>query len=359
MSTRCVVCSEKIANILFVLLIIGFISLASSDVGDLCGDKLTGKCILVTDCKPAEEALRKRKHHGLERCGFKGDLEIVCCNEHRDVLVRRPDTRKSIIACKDFQNEISVTPFILGGINVSLGEYPHMASLGYEDETKDDYLYECGGALISDTYVLTAAHCLVRQDGKVPKIVRFGTVDILGEDDVKPQDIPVAEVFPHDDYSWHKRVHDIALVRLTKPIERNGYVKPICLHMKDDDPPELIVCGFGKMGNTREGSRFLLKTSLAPVNINDCNNTAQTRIAAKPVFDTQICATSSDDTSRDTCEGDSGGPMFIESKQVKGVSIPASLVGITSYGPLCGSKFPSIYTRVSKYINWIEEKVWP
>lgn len=77
------------------------------------------------------------------------------------------------------------------------------------------------------------------------------------------------------------------------------------------------------------------------------------------VIDGQICAMGQVDDKNitsDTCQGDSGGPLIYENKHNK----KNYLVGLTSFGLGCGSQFfPSVYTRVSNYIEWIENIVWP
>ena len=59
---------------------------------------------------------------------------------------------------------------------------------------------------------------------------------------------------------------------------------------------------------------------------------------------------------KDTCQGDSGGPVGIE---ILGRRVMHHVIGITSFGIDCGSKVPSVYTRVSSYVDWIESIVWP
>ena len=69
--------------------------------------------------------------------------------------------------------------------------------------------------------------------------------------------------------------------------------------------------------------------------------------------DSQLCALN-EKKSVDTCQGDSGGPIQIEKDG------QFFIVGITSYGKGCGSPgIPGIYTRVSSFIDWIEERIWP
>lgn len=109
---------------------------------------------------------------------------VVCCFElmrpkppinilTKSVLKRNP-TAKSY--CKlHVVSTLSETPHIIEGTRSRVGEFPHMAALGYGFEGDN---YDCGGSLISDRFVITAAHCANRKDGQ-PTVVRIGRVSFI------------------------------------------------------------------------------------------------------------------------------------------------------------------------------------
>lgn len=72
------------------------------------------------------------------------------------------------------------------------------------------------------------------------------------------------------------------------------------------------------------------------------------------IKDSQYCACDPDG-KKDTCEGDSGGPLQI----IMPESLMGTVVGVVSFGIACGTQYPSIYSRVAFYIDWIEALVWP
>jgi secreted trypsin-like serine protease len=99
--------------------------------------------------------------------------------------------------------------------------------------------------------------------------------------------------------------------------------------------------------------KVLTKVTLSSVPNSKCSDfypkSKKTKFGLK---DSQLCA---GDPVMDTCQGDSGGPLEIK-LYAKSKLIPF-VVGITSYGSICGAKIPGVYTRVSSYIPWIESVV--
>ncbi|GJQ77033.1 putative trypsin-like serine protease, partial [Trypoxylus dichotomus] len=122
-----------------------------------------------------------------------------------------------------------------------------MASLHVEgDEPWQTKWGECAGSLISETFVVTAAHCVVRVDNKEPVMVRLGKVDLLGDTDhTPPQNIRIQEVIVHPGYKHTEKLNDIALLRLAKPAEFSIYVKPVCLNTDPYIQGQLTVAGWG------------------------------------------------------------------------------------------------------------------
>lgn len=252
------------------------------------------------------------------------------------------------------EKEPEYVPTIVGGVNAYLGDYPHMASLGFEG---DDYVvWLCGGSLISNRYVLTAAHCLSSQQfGKV-KYVRLGTVLLNGG---QPQNYLVSKTIPHPKYKPPSVYHDIALLRLNREVQTNKYIKPAQLFSEKTVPQYLSTRAIG-WGLTEHGGRssnILQHVTLDLFSYEECQTsyaTVSTRRLPNGLDDeTQICA-GGRNSERDTCQGDSGGPLefFTYYNRVH------FLIGITSIGKACGSvNTPSIYTRVSYYKDWIEENM--
>lgn len=245
---------------------------------------------------------------------------------------------------------------ITSGSKTFLGEFPWMALLIYYQNGIFDF--RCGGSLISERYVLTAAHCITDTLAGI----RLGEYDTGKVQDCEHgtcapsvQDFYIESYKVHEEYNSSTFANDIALIKLATPAEFNVNVKPICLPV---DFPETDLAGEGAIvsgwGVTEHGTKSskLLKATIPVRLVQECQSKYQ-RFAE--VTDKQVCAGGAD--GQDSCGGDSGGPMkyiaFL-------IGMPRYIqYGIVSYGPSqCGTPGqPAIYTRVGKYIDWILDNI--
>lgn len=353
-------------------------SVYSGDVGDRCstqdGTSNDGTCKLVYECPVAIRLIQDLGNHPFRRCGFRSLTEIICCPSKPYEV--KTTTKKPApiptdkfgetpieslrIADKECQKIVSTNQpplnlHIIGGDTVSAGEFPHMVALGYE--RTDGYEFLCGGSLVSDTFVLSAAHCVDTLDQVKPSIARMGVIEIGGRDFSKESDVRIDQIITHPSYIRRTKYHDLALLKLEAPVTFSMEIKPICLYTKDDNPIKpLIITGWGKTSNTRDvKSTLLLKANVSVVARRKCSESyTNWRKLPDGIADTQICA-GDPQGLRDTCQGDSGGPL-------QGLTADDSfyrLVGVTSFGRGCGTPVPGVYTRIARYLDWLEAAVWP
>jgi secreted trypsin-like serine protease len=242
-----------------------------------------------------------------------------------------------------------------------------MAALGYlSKQTPGEYEWNCGASLISSSFVLTAAHCVVisnKPDDK-PVVVRLGVTDLNDVTNTMKQDIQIKRTIPHEGYSRVQKYHDIALVELEKPAQLTLAVIPVCLNTKAQDDPSTILTtegwGFTDPVERTKDPR-LRKVDLTVVPLETCENELvpnNRKSLSRGITDSMICTKGEKGQKyfKDACSGDSGGPLHSISTEHRGKFLQH---GVTSFGFGCGNNVSSVFTRVATYVDWIAGHVWP
>jgi len=336
------------------------------------------ECIKANDCPYFVERknrlveLRKQPGKESESKNLLASLQQMVCNKS-----------KKRVCCKKFSElpnyqkhecGIALTSSkVVGGENTQLGEFPWMALLGtaYENDIK----WRCGGSIINELYILSAAHC------NDPDIIRVGEWKVDDEEvdcvesvgrkvcAEKPQDISVQCVFRHPEYKklliGRLPINDIMLVRVQRPITYTNFVAPVCLpagdlavtyenfaESRDERIETLLVVGWGKTQTDFDFNKTDAIPSADQKKLQLPEMSHQMCVEAFGTsdirFEKHLCA--GGEQGKDSCRGDSGGPLLMQ----KNGDSPFLQLGVVSSGTFhCGRGYPTIFTRVTEFMDWI------
>ncbi|CAG9568396.1 unnamed protein product [Danaus chrysippus] len=260
---------------------------------------------------------------------------------------------------------------VVGGVDANLGEFPWMALLGYNDSSGNGTFWACGGSLISQRHVLTAAHCIHNHDELY--LVRLGELDVLRHDDgAAPVDIHIKSKIEHEEYSANSFQHDIGLIILETDVVFSDLIRPICIpllpelrnNLFDGYNPFLAGWGYNEFpGHANIQFRFgdhrkshLQKVSLPVTSLSQCQDVYKS-YGNRLRIDEQVICGGYEEGGKNSCKGDSGGPLMLPNTN-SARQVYFYQIGIVSLAPLCALKnYPTIFTRVTHYIPWLQKQV--
>lgn len=380
-------------------------------IGDHCNtNRFNGVCTFASKCPDILRDIQNGKNPVV--CSYQTTEVIVCCpqrnnrqnpqvneqsktintnfdqsyqsednpNQRRFVADRTSGVRQSKRKCEEYSilaarsssftslsiiastQKISIptcahsTGLIVGGDIAKTGEFPHMAAVGWTSLGKTDW--KCGGSLISEYFVLTAAHCSSVY-GIPPNIIRLGDQNLVRQDDkAQPEDYQVESVILHPNYRHSSHYYDIALLRMDRQVTFTRFIRPACLWDNSSlNITKAVATGWGQLAFAGDRSDDLRKVALSIIDNNHCQQLYEkSKKLRRGITKSQLCAGHLEG-GKDTCQGDSGGPIQVITPRNHCVFY---IIGVTSFGKACASvNTAAVYTRVSSFVNWIESNVWP
>ncbi|XP_041982016.1 trypsin-1-like [Aricia agestis] len=241
---------------------------------------------------------------------------------------------------------------IVGGTNSLPAEFPWAASVWRQGT------HQCGATVINDRWLLTAGHCICSVFDEFYKTKQLSVV--VGHTDITAtdQNEALSKIIPHPEYRCKRKPNDVALLKTLRQLTWSNELRPACLPQplaSDFSGTMATVAGWGFTNEDRGvGARpnILQKAEVLVVANDECNTWYESKGSKVKVIATQMCA-GHEEGGRDSCWADSGGPLMI--KEDEGRSM---VVGVVSTGSGCArAKMPGIYTRVSRFTEWIVSSV--
>lgn len=240
---------------------------------------------------------------------------------------------------------------IIGGENAHPDDFPFIAGLAYiESNNLNPEDHFCGGSIIAEKWILTAAHCLYDTDGnplKIDDIFVFLNTYNLSLPKSEREFHRIERLILHPGYNDNTLENDIALIEL-KTITT---LKPIQLPSQNDESlmtpqRKVTISGWGATDrNEQQYPDVLQKAELEIISSTVCNQ----RTWYNGEISSKMFCAGYESAGIDACVGDSGGPLFFEENNT------TTQLGIVSWGEICGAaRSPGVYTKVNEYINWIQ-----
>ncbi|XP_071164448.1 suppressor of tumorigenicity 14 protein homolog isoform X5 [Mytilus edulis] len=237
---------------------------------------------------------------------------------------------------------------IVGGCDVRPPHsWPWTIQLRLIDDDTKTFNHECGAALLSESFALTASHCFLSSDNpKDWKAIGGRHLKDRNEANNQARDVIKIVKFPNNGDNILDK--DVAIIKFDKPMTINAYVTPICLPVREPTVnDECVVAGWGDVQET--GNEDKLKNTVMPiVDTNKCNGTEDLKDQITPYM---FCA-GFQQGKNDACQGDSGGPLMCKYRN------SWYLQGLVSWGVDCAQPMlPGVYANVFKFVSWIRNQM--
>ncbi|MEC7289916.1 MAG: serine protease [Pseudomonadota bacterium] len=241
---------------------------------------------------------------------------------------------------------------IINGAAATLGQFPWIVSIGYSWPANAHGAHFCGGSILDEYTILTAAHCVKKPKARDLSV----TAGQILLDTHSPR-IQVEKVVIHENFVVPEYGSDIALLKLKSPLEFSETIQPMPAledqYPGSEDPAferGFWVMGWGQTetsGNQDDSEILQYLSDVPHANRQICQRALS---RGEDVSEDMICAGFSSGR-KDTCQGDSGGPLVYFDDQNRPTQI-----GIVSWGEDCAQQLKfGVYARIASFSKWISE----
>lgn len=234
----------------------------------------------------------------------------------------------------------SINQKIVGGVDASVNEFPAMA--GLVDIRSSRII--CGSTIITYKFVISAAHCVLSLSAHNLAVLVGDHDYTIGTESPYSELYNVRNIIKHSKYTESTTGYDIALIETFLDIIYSRGVGPACLPWFYVGTSfmnyNVDIVGWGTTEYAGVMSTTLKKVTLKVVPNSDCSQALR-----ENVYDNQMCTFTK---GKDTCQYDSGGGLFLRYSRM-------FVIGIVSYGLPCYGTAPSVDTRITSFMTWIDE----
>uniref|UniRef100_A0A182SDX2 Peptidase S1 domain-containing protein n=1 Tax=Anopheles maculatus TaxID=74869 RepID=A0A182SDX2_9DIPT len=245
---------------------------------------------------------------------------------------------------------------IVNGTEAKDGHWPWHVALFHNNARS--FVYACGGTILDQNIVLTAAHCLMTASGLIARerlVVQVGR-NRLRVASQRAQEHEALELIVHPDYNVNGIQHDIGLIKLATDITYTNYIQPICLWNRGEDQNAIVglrgtVIGFG-YDETDTPTDTLREATIPVVSSITCIESNREAFATQLTSE-MFCAGGRDGVG--ACNGDSGGGLFFQYDDVWFIRGLVSFTKPRQDALICDTREYTVFTDVAKYLRWIEQ----
>lgn len=237
-----------------------------------------------------------------------------------------------------------VVPLIVN--RIMSGDVAAKAAWPWQASLQRNNVHQCGATLVSNTWLITAAHCFTNNANPRQWTVSFGTT-------INPPLMKrnVRRIIVHERYHFPAREYDVAAVQFSPRVTFTDDIRRVCLPEASasfQPNSTVYITGFGALFYGGKSQNNLREAKLKIISDDVCK---QPHVYGRDIKFGMFCAGYLEG-KYDACRGDSGGPLVI-----KDLKDTWYLIGIVSWGDNCGQKNkPGVYTKVVYYRNWITSK---
>ncbi|XP_064479508.1 chymotrypsin A-like [Ornithodoros turicata] len=272
---------------------------------------------------------------------------------------RRPNLQRSQCGRPVVQPDAVSNDRIVGGHEAVPHSWPWQ--VGVQRKLSEPLNHFCGGTIISNQWIVCAAHCFLGVIGADEVIIKAGLHDMLNPSEQLQIRTPNV-IIKHENFLGGLDLnYDIALVQVSVPFNFTDTVRPSCLPEDEEPLPVNATCYSSGWGQTRgSGSAFRLKqTRLKVEDVNYCRSGPRARIAKLGYHGNNSICTTSLDMISGLCHGDSGGPLECKAEDGRWVvyGVASLTADNTIVGTVCGMGGATLWNSVARHRLWILQQI--